>query len=229
MGVGLSLVLLSHWHGDHTGGVADLLQRYPHLEHGGICKNTPGKGQQPIEDGQVFSVEGATVRAVHAPGHSHDHMCFRVEEDDAMFTGDNVLGHGTSAVEELSVYMASLRTIQAHGCAVGYPAHGAAIASLPDKMAAELAQKLARERQILRALYRKRQGSGNGNGNGNGRVTVAELVTAMHGEAIDGEVRKMALEPFTDEVLRKLAEDGRVGFEVRGGQKRWFGVEDEEP
>jgi hypothetical protein len=49
-------------------------------------------------------------------------------------------------------------------------------------------------------------------------------VVLIHGEGIDEEVRKMALEPFIDEVLRKLAEDGRVAFEMREGVKRWFGV-----
>jgi glyoxylase-like metal-dependent hydrolase (beta-lactamase superfamily II) len=79
----LSHVLLTHWHGDHTGGVPDLLRLYPHLVDS-IYKHTPGPAMQPIVDGQVFRVEGATVRAVHAPGHSHDHMCFILEEENAM-------------------------------------------------------------------------------------------------------------------------------------------------
>jgi len=85
--VSLSHVLLTHWHGDHTGGVPDLLRLYPHLEPA-IYKHTPSRSQQPITDGQVFSVEGATVRAVHAPGHSHDHMCFVLEEENAMVSDE---------------------------------------------------------------------------------------------------------------------------------------------
>ncbi|KAF3763008.1 Metallo-hydrolase/oxidoreductase, partial [Cryphonectria parasitica EP155] len=90
-GITLSAVLLTHWHGDHTGGVPDLLRMYPHLSDA-IYKHTPSRSQRPITDGQVFQVQGATVRAVHAPGHSHDHMCFVLDEENAMFTGDNVLG-----------------------------------------------------------------------------------------------------------------------------------------
>jgi len=220
----LSHVFLTHWHGDHTGGVPDLLRLYPHLSTS-IYKNTPGKGQNPIVDGQTFSVEGATIRAVHSPGHSHDHMCFILEEENAMLTGDNILGHGTSAVEELSIYMSSLRTMESHNCAVGYPAHGAVISNLPAKIAGELAQKLRREKQILQALIKiKREGKTTRQGK-TGSVTIKELVTAVHGNSIDEQVREMALEPFMDEVLRKLAEDGRVAFEMRGGVKRWFGVE----
>lgn len=142
-----------------------------------------------------------------------------------MFTGDNILGHGTSAVEELSIYMSSLRTMQSHNCAIGYPAHGVVISNLPTKIAGELAQKLRRERQVLQTLNgikSKKKSIGQGE---TGSVTVKELVTAMHGDEIDEQVREMALVPFMDEVLRKLAEDGRVAFEMRRGEKKWFGVE----
>jgi glyoxylase-like metal-dependent hydrolase (beta-lactamase superfamily II) len=215
----ISHVLLTHWHGDHTGGVPDLLHMYPDLSSS-IYKHTPSKNQQPIIDGQTFTVDGATVRAVHSPGHSHDHMCFIVEEDDAMLTGDNVLGHGTAAVEHLSSWMETLRQMQSHGCVTGYPAHGAVIADLNAKIDGELAGKLRRERQALQALKEaQRRG-----GPGQGRLTVKELVTAIYGDRLGDGVRELALEPFMDEVLRKLAEDGMVGFQMRAGVKKWFAV-----
>ncbi|KAI9376385.1 beta-lactamase-like protein [Aspergillus egyptiacus] len=222
-GITLSHVFLSHWHGDHTGGVPDLLRLYPDLSES-IYKNSPGSDQQPIDDGQVFRVEGATLRAVHAPGHSHDHMCFILEEENAMFTGDNVLGHGTSAVEELGVYMEMLRKLKSHICAIGYPAHGDVIGDLPAKISGELAQKMRREKQVLMTLEKLNKESRRMGRGKRVSVTVEELVVLVHGEGIDADVRKMALEPFIDEVLRKLAEDGKVAFEMRAGVKRWFGV-----
>ncbi|KAF9634316.1 hydroxyacylglutathione hydrolase [Lasiodiplodia theobromae] len=221
--ISLSHVFLTHWHGDHTGGVPDLLRLYPHLSTG-IYKNSPAKTQQPIEDGQIFRVEGATIRAVHSPGHSHDHMCFILEEENAMFTGDNILGHGTSAVEELGIYMSSLRAMQSHNCTTGYPAHGDVIHDLPAKISAELAQKTRREKQVLQTLEKfKAEHKGRGRAKASS-MTVKDLVTLMHGNELDEEVRKLALEPFIEEVLRKLAGDGRVAFELRGGEKKWFQV-----
>lgn len=175
-------------------------------------------------DGQIFKVDDdTTIRAVHAPGHSHDHMCFILEEENAMFTGDNVLGHGTAAVEQLSTWMESLRVMQSHGCTTGYPAHGTVIADLHRKINWELATKTRREMRILQTLTAIKRATPPGRGKGS--ATVKDLVTKMHGEGLDPQVRVMAVEPFTDEVLRKLAEDGRVAFEVRGGEKRWYGIE----
>ncbi len=150
-GISLKYVLITHWHGDHSGGAPDLVRMYPHLkEH--IYKNDPEKDQQNIEDGQIFSVDGATVLATHCPGHSDDHMCFILEEEKAMFTGDNILGHGTSAVEDLGLYMSSLNKMLNKKCAIGYPAHGTTIDDLGGKISKELAAKRRRERQVLNTL-----------------------------------------------------------------------------
>lgn len=79
--------LLTHWHGDHVGGVSDLLRICPQAT---VFKHKPEDGQSGIRDGQVFEVEGVTLRAVHTPGHTVDHMVFVLEEEDAMFTGDSL-------------------------------------------------------------------------------------------------------------------------------------------
>lgn len=220
--ISLSHVLLTHWHGDHTGGVPDLIRLYPYLSTA-IFKHTPGRNQNAIEDSQVFNVEGATIRALHTPGHSHDHMCFVLEEENALFTGDNLLGHGTAAVENLSTWMNTLRKMGDSGTVKGYPAHGDVIADLPLKISEELAQKTRREDRVLRILNKVKQEESSA-GRGKGSVTVKQLVAAMHGSELDGQVREQAIEPFTEEILKKLAEDEKVAFELRRGEKKWFAI-----
>jgi hypothetical protein len=188
--ISLKYVLITHWHGDHSGGAPDLARMYPHLKEN-IYKNDPEQSQQNIRDGQIFRVQGATITAV--------------------------LGHGTSAVEDLGLYMSSLQKMAGKNCITGYPAHGVTIDDLHAKIGTELAQKWRREKQVMGTLERLRE-------RGEKSVIVRDLVTGIYGDAVDESTRTMALEPFIDEVLRKLAGDGRVGFEIRSRQKRWHSV-----
>ena len=92
------------------------------------------------------------MKSVFTPGHAVNHMCFLLEEENALFTGDNVLGHGYSIVEDLGVYMKSLERMKAQGCAVGYPGHGAKIDDLPRKIAQYIQHKELREKQVYSTL-----------------------------------------------------------------------------
>lgn len=81
--------LITHWHKDHVNGISDLLKICPQAT---VYKNQPDEeGHSDIEDGQVFRVEGATLRAHYTPGHAYDHMVFVLEEEDAIFTADSQL------------------------------------------------------------------------------------------------------------------------------------------
>ena len=217
--IAISHVLLTHWHGDHTGGVPDLIRLYPHLAKA-IYKNAPRQGQLPISDHQLFIVEGATIQAVHSPGHSHDHMCFILREENAMFTGDNILENDVSSgVEDLGVYMDTLTVMQKQNCVFGFPAHGVSVADLPAKIAQVIGLKVRREQKLLRKMKALWVAATNGGKRSrNGSATVEELVIATYGEGIGNDTRKQILEPFTDEILRKLVWDGKVGFEVVGGE-----------
>jgi hydrolase len=210
--VDLAYILLSHWHGDHTGGVADLIAFDPSLAYR-IYKHTPDPGQQAIADAQVFAVPGATVRAVYTPGHSTDHVCFMLEEENALFTGDNVLGHGFSVEEDLHSYMLSLHRMKELGCTTGYPAHGVKIDNLPRVMDRYIKHKEQRELQILGVLRERSKGVHS--------LSVQELIHAVHGDQLS-DVVCLGLEPFTTQILWKLAEERKVGFEYVTGNRQWF-------
>ncbi|KAI9852531.1 MAG: hypothetical protein M1838_000399 [Thelocarpon superellum] len=145
----VSQAILTHWHPDHVGGVAELLRLCPGAL---IYKNEPSGREHPIDDGQRFCVDGATLRAVHAPGHTTDHMALVLEEEDAMFTGDNVLGHGTSVFEDLATYLTSLERMRHQFAGRAYPGHGAVIDDGPARIVEYIAHRAERERQVLDLL-----------------------------------------------------------------------------
>jgi hypothetical protein len=99
------------------------------------------------------------------------------------------------------------------------------IRDLPGKLDLELTQKARREDRVVETLKQMKTEDQCNGARGKGSVTLQQLVTAMHGNDLDEQMRAMALEPFVDEVLRKLAQDDRVAFEVRGGQKKWFAID----
>ncbi|OGE53880.1 hypothetical protein PENARI_c007G12135 [Penicillium arizonense] len=211
----ISQVLLTHWHSDHTGGLRALLCHYPHLE-GAIYKADPDRGQNPIHDGQIFATDGATIQAFFTPGHSTDHMCFILEETGAIFTGDNILGHGTSVVvENLGLYLKSIQKmrqrVHSESIRVGYPGHGAVIEDPTAKL-----MVYARHWEVLeKAVYSTFM---TGSLKEKALLTAREVTSRLYGTALETMVG-----PFITQVLYKLAEQGELGFTVVGGaEKKWF-------
>ncbi|KAK4206967.1 putative beta-ketoacyl synthase domain-containing protein [Rhypophila decipiens] len=234
--ISISDVLLTHWHKDHTGGLDDLLLQDAHIH---VHKNNPDPGQRPLRDGQIFTTEGATLRVVLTPGHSDDHTCFVLEEDNALFTGDVVLGHGYSVAEDLGAYISSLRLMRRLCCTgVGYPGHGDVIKNLSRVLDMYIAQRDARERQVCSVLThaapthavispsRRSSGPGKGlvNGGSTGGLTVEDVGARLYGEAAtSSDSFDTAVRPLLDQVLFMLADHGKVGSRLVGagtGQAR---------
>lgn len=88
----ISSAVITHWHDDHVEGIPDLKSLCPDVKIYKYPHSTDDGEELPLEDGQELSVEGATVTAVHTPGHTTDHLCLLLKEEQALFTGDNVLG-----------------------------------------------------------------------------------------------------------------------------------------
>lgn len=145
----ISHAIITHHHFDHIGGVRSLLKLCPGAR---IYKHQPTSPQLDINDGQLFQTEGATLRALYCPGHTEDHMAFILEQECAMFTGDNVLGHGTAVFEDLELYMDSLRRMKDQVAGRAYPGHGAVIPDSRAKIEEYIKHRQQREDEVLRAL-----------------------------------------------------------------------------
>jgi glyoxylase-like metal-dependent hydrolase (beta-lactamase superfamily II) len=148
-------ILLTHHHGDHTGGAQALAARWsiPIAAHAATARRLAGRVavNQLIEDGET--VYGAT--AIFTPGHAEGHLCFAA--GDAMIAGDMVAGVGTILIDpsegDMAVYFASLERLLARPQMTLLPAHGPAIPDGHGKLAEYLSHRKMREAKVAAALH----------------------------------------------------------------------------
>ncbi|MCG5432814.1 MBL fold metallo-hydrolase [Mycobacterium sp. MYCO198283] len=121
----VSLVLISHRHADHTGGIDKLVDRT------GAVVRSVGSGflrglGGPLRDGEVIDAAGLRITVMATPGHTADSLSFVI--DDAVLTADTVLGRGTTVIDRedgsLGDYLESLRRLQVLGHRTVLPGHG---------------------------------------------------------------------------------------------------------
>jgi glyoxylase-like metal-dependent hydrolase (beta-lactamase superfamily II) len=155
-------IVITHAHQDHIGGVKDVTRMLGRRE---VLKKpwpTPGPDEvagtpiTAIDDGTVVTTEGATLRGVFTPGHAPDHLCYYFVEEKALFTGDVILGAGTTIIPDetgdLGQYMASLHRLLELDVEKIYPAHGPVIQNAKQKIREYIAHRELRDRQVLAAL-----------------------------------------------------------------------------
>ena len=156
-------LVVTHWHHDHIGGVPAVVQlggkdvtvhKFPRSEDGAIA----GVEVSALKDGQEISVEGASCKVLHTPGHTSDHVVLYLKEENAVFSADCILGEGTAVFESLFHYMQSLEKILKIQPSVIYPGHGPVILDPVEKIQFYIKHRLDREQQIFSCLETFGQG-----------------------------------------------------------------------
>ena len=148
----VDVVLLTHGHLDHSEGA----RRFAELTGARVRALDPAHrlGEEGLGEGDVVAAAGLELRVLATPGHTSDSLSFVL--DDAVLTGDTVLGRGTTVVAHpdgvLADYLASLRRLAELGDVTVLPGHGPELASAGDTARAYLAHREARLGQVRAAV-----------------------------------------------------------------------------
>lgn len=154
-------VLLTHTHIDHWPAATRIADATG-AEIVGFAKVPKRDGEvrldRTVGDGDVIEGTEFGLEVLHTPGHAPNHLCFLLEEERALFSGDHVLQGTTTIVDpqhggDMVAYMASLERLRKlRRIARILPAHGDVIDDAKAMLDEYVAHRKMRERQILKAL-----------------------------------------------------------------------------
>jgi glyoxylase-like metal-dependent hydrolase (beta-lactamase superfamily II) len=201
----VAAVLVTHDHPDHAPGAV----RFATMTRAPLHAFRLD-GAEPLRDGHVLRAGAIEITAVHTPGHTADHLAFWCAADRALFTGDAVLGRGTSFIDppqgDLAKYLRSLHRMRDLAPATIYPGHGPVVLDARAKLEEYIAHRAEREAQVLAAIAA-------------GDVTIPEMVERIYAD-YPVDVKPLAERSVLAHLL-KLEAEGRAQRAGAGDRARW--------
>jgi glyoxylase-like metal-dependent hydrolase (beta-lactamase superfamily II) len=195
-------ILLTHTHEDHSPGAAGLKKR----TGAEILAFGPGEGRGKarldgtLGDGAVIEATEFHLTALHTPGHASNHLCYLLNEERTLFTGDHIMQGSTVVISppdgDMATYLDSLerlKSIRPRLKAIA-PGHGHVIDDPLAVVDATIAHRLARETQVLEVLRER------------GPTTITDLVEQIYAD-VQPELHPVARRTVWAH-LRKLTDEG---------------------
>jgi glyoxylase-like metal-dependent hydrolase (beta-lactamase superfamily II) len=197
-------ILLTHTHEDHSPGAVGLKK----LTGAEILAFGPGDGKGKVRldgtlgDGAVIEATEFHLTALHTPGHASNHLCYLLNEERTLFTGDHIMQGSTVVIGppdgDMAAYFASLeklKSIRPRLRAIA-PGHGHLIEDPMATIDDYIEHRRAREKQVLDVLRSR------------GTATIAEIVEDIYTD-VAPELHPVARRSVWAH-LRKLADDGEA-------------------
>ncbi len=158
-------ILTTHTHADHSPLARPLQARTGAVIHGlpAPARSLSAEAEESlfrpdadVRDAERIAGPGWTLEAIFTPGHASNHVAYALLEENALFSGDHVMGWSTTVVAppdgDMSDYYASLETVRRRDFDTLWPTHGPPVREVAPFLDAYRLHRLARERQILDEL-----------------------------------------------------------------------------
>lgn len=159
-----------------------------------------------LSHGERVEGPGWTLEAVATPGHASNHLAYALAEENALFSGDHVMGWSTTVVSppdgDMAAYLASLEAVAARDFSTLWPTHGPPVTEVAPFLAAYRAHRLERERQALGQLAA-------------GRTRIVDMVQALYAD-VPARLHPAAAHSLWAHLI-KLVREGRVACDGEPG------------
>ncbi|MGH2710073.1 MAG: MBL fold metallo-hydrolase [Actinomycetota bacterium] len=205
-------IVLTHRHEDHAPGARKLAS----AAGAQVYAFRPEGNEKRLVDGETVDAGATKLRAFHTPGHSPDHLCFMLEDERALFSGDTVLGQGTSVVDppdgDMSAYVRSLRRLRDLEPKVVYPGHGQPVLTPKGRLDYYIRHREEREEQVFAAVTA-------------GKKSPAEIVPVIYSGVVGEEMYPVAARSVLAHLI-KLEREGKVARTGRAKDEKFVVVGD---
>jgi ribonuclease/clavin/mitogillin len=202
----MSAIVLTHRHHDHIGGAS----RLQAVSGGQIVSSKAEKGpieaeprgpkvSMAVSDGDTLDLGGATLQFVEAPGHTLGSLCVLHKEEGILFTGDTVLGKGSTSISpdhgDMTLYIRTLERLIGLDSSIIAPGHGSVVDQPRSKLEVLIRHRVDRESQIVGLLR-------------DGSRSVDDLYGTMYPE-LDNRLQRSAKGQIRSHLI-KLERDEKV-------------------
>ncbi len=210
----ITRIIVTHTHIDHSPAAAALKAATGALCYGRVAHHPEWQDasflpDQVLADGdRLLLGEGVTLRAIHTPGHASNHLCYLLEEEQLLFTGDHLMQGSTVVINppdgDMSLYLDSLHRLYAETLAWLAPGHGFLIDQPHQLVRQTIAHRLGREAKVLAATTAL------------GPADEAVLLAQVYADT-PPRLHPVALRSLRAH-LYKLQGEGRVGQDAQSGE-----------
>jgi glyoxylase-like metal-dependent hydrolase (beta-lactamase superfamily II) len=205
-------IVCTHTHPDHSPGVAGLKARTG-AEVLAFDARDGLEIDRPLADGDGIEATEFVLRAIHTPGHASNHLCYLLEQERLLFSGDHVMDGSTVVISppdgDMAVYLESLAKVRALRPRLRSiaPGHGHLIEDPLDRIDGYVSHRHEREAQVLAKVR------------ADGPVMIAAIVADLYADVRE-ELHEVAAKSVWAH-LRKLADEGRVAGDREAPDGSW--------